>query len=314
MTQFGILSAVGFSSPRKGWGPSRLCWLRAEESSKAESRPAFRVPITINPQNPAGLVGPGLSLRLQSDFVGPLPSTTIWEVEVVTSPEELPVYLGRFRSNQNPFFVTLQVPDSTIVLQSDPSEATTEGKGVSVNAHLQETGNPPDTDEGTVPGTWSNTAGLTKVIQSAPNSTGLTPEEAAQLDAVDNSVSVTVPIDATVPISSGIHPPGATISAQLAFPIFGLIVRIAEIPEGLEAQTPDGVYFVKTLAVATIFDGTDIWMRVPIHTPTKIVPFFTDLINAAVAQASILTRVADLSYQVAFGEGVSGEVVELHFP
>lgn len=272
------------------------------------------MPITISPQNPAGLVGPGLSLRLQSDFVGPLPSTAVWEVSIVTSPEELPVYLGRFRSNQNPFFVTLQVPDPTTVLQSDASQTTLEGKSVSVTAHLQETGNPPDTDQGTALETWSNTAGLTKVIQSNSSGTGLTPEEAAQLDAVDTSVSAVATIDQTVPISSGIHPPGATVSAELAFPIFGLIVRITEIPSGLEAQTPDGVYFVKTLAVATIFDGTDIWMRVPIHTPSKIIPFFTDLVNATVAQVSILTRLSDLSYQVAFGDGVAGEVVEMHFP
>jgi len=82
----------------------------------------------------------------------------------------------------------------------------------------------------------------------------------------------------------------------------------------LSPITPDGDYWVKTLAVVRIFRGSDLWMRVPIHTSDKIVPLTGEGFAAAVVEVLTNLWLLNMSVQVSFLEGVLGEVFLMHFP
>lgn len=273
------------------------------------------MPVVVTVPAPPGPISPGANMQWSTDFIGPFVDDNILRVSITADADGLQAMMGcvlqvgQQRSGSIPFLT------SRTTQWSVGEHAAPTGSTVFVRLSL-ESPTQGQVDSGTTQMQWAPESGQALVTQNlaAGAGQGLTTEEATQLARVDASVSVAITVDSTVPISSGIHPPGAFVEAQLPVPVFGLIVRITEIPEGLQAQTPDGVYFVKTLAVVSIFRGSDLWMRVPIHTPTKMVPLFTDVVTAAVATLTAATWIANMSYQVAFGEGVAGEVVEMRFP
>jgi hypothetical protein len=105
------------------------------------------------------------------------------------------------------------------------------------------------------------------------------------------------------------------VAGNLTTPVFGVIVRLTAIPETLTPQTPDGLYWVKTLASVLIFRGSDIWLRVPIHTPSKLINLWVEGISLGLADAVLNAGwLLNLTIQVFFLEGVEGEVFLMRVP
>jgi hypothetical protein len=144
---------------------------------------------------------------------------------------------------------------------------------------------------------------------------GLTAEQAQALDRVDQSVGIANPVGSLATPSLGVAPPGGFIGAQLPTPVFAIIVRITEVPLWLEPQTPDGDYWVKTLATVRVLRGSDLWLRVPIHTSSKFVFLWGEGLGLGLqAFGPLVGWLLDMSVQVQFGDGVAGEVLYMRVP
>lgn len=274
------------------------------------------MPIVITPNPPSTSLTPTQGIQLASDFVGPLPTGSQFVVTVSADsegarpasrefiPTTLPFvtyqYLSRRATNAG-LNVLVAGQNAFIVAQ------LVDNRGVAL-------------DSGTRQVTWDPTSGLPMQIaynrsQDQSDTHGaLTQEQSTQLLETWESSAQVISVDSTIPSTSGPGLPGQVISAQLPLPVFGLIVRVTSLPPDIVLGTPDQDYAFPSLAVATIFRGSDIWMRVPVHTTSKMIPLFSDLITAAVATITAATWLADMSYQVAFREGVAGEVIEMRFP
>lgn len=149
------------------------------------------MPITISPQNPAGLFGPGITVNLQSDFIGPLPSTNLWHVTATTTPGEIRFLDTSRVSNLNPIQLTVfNDPQWNFATRNNDVEQ--EGATISINVTIQPSGGGPAADSGQQTSTWTNTAGLTNIIQSSAGSGGgLNSEEHGWLDAVHQFIQNT---------------------------------------------------------------------------------------------------------------------------
>lgn len=276
---------------------------------------ACEMPITISPQNPSGLFGPGLTTQLQSSFIGPLPSTTIWTLTATRPADEAFVYTNSFRNNSNPVQFTPHVQSSLTTNESDPSLVVDEGLAVNLNATLQTQGGGAADDSGTGTAIWTNTAGLTNVIQHQGGSGGgLTDVQAQQLTEVHSSTVIDQVVNAITltEISPGIT--GDPVSAFLPELVFGVIVRIANVPIELVPNTPDGDYWLPSLAVCRVFRGSDLWLRVPIHTSSKLISFWTENLLVGISAVTFTEWLLNLSVQVTFRAGVTGQVFLMRFP
>lgn len=273
------------------------------------------MPITITPQNNGGFVGPGLSLKLQTDFIGPLPSTNVWTVSI-TEPTEGPfLWEAQWRDQSNPAIVTPAIRDSRTTVMPRSDLVFADGSSTTVSVVIQPSGGGAAADSGTTTAPWSSTAGLANIVESQiAGKATLTPEQSTQLQQTWQSTAQVIPVDSTIPFDLGPLPPGEVISGVLPVPIFGLIVRVTVIDPALRPSTPDDDYWFTDLAVARIFRGTDLWMRVPVHTSSKMIPFFSDAITAALSTVTAATWVAQMSYQVSFRPGCAGTVTEMRFP
>jgi hypothetical protein len=146
------------------------------------------VPITITLPPPGDRVGPGFPITLISDFVGPLPTGSQFEVDMATDAEfqslvnrvVVPTNTTALRFPLNTFSNgTLYLPD--VVLQP--------GATVRVRAQLTTpTSGVIDSGVTAAPVTWDPNAMLWQVIQ-AQGSTGggLTTDQAAQLQRTDQN-------------------------------------------------------------------------------------------------------------------------------
>lgn len=270
--------------------------------------------IVLIPNAPIDIFGPGIQWQLHAGVPSPLPSTATWDVEVLAGDNQYRVFGVRFISTSNPTLITPFVAPVTSNGQNNLTAAPDQ-TGAHVYVTLQEEGGGAAQASGDIPVTWDTTAGMVNVLQhQVATGGGLTTEQAQQVQETWQSTAQVIAVDSTLPASAGIAPPGGVISAQLPVPCFGLIVRITQLPPEITLNTPDGNYAVPSLAVATFFRGSDLWMRVPVHTSSKLIPLFGDVITAAVATAIAATWLLNMSYQVHFREGVAGEVIEMRFP
>lgn len=271
--------------------------------------------ITFTPQQPANRFGPGLAWRLESSLPGPFPTTAVWTLQVNTPSDLLNVAFFQLHQTSPIVFITPGITKDWGI--PDWSQhVVTEEASVQLNATVQLSGAGPADDTGAHPTTWSNTAGLPALLQHtvASSGEGLTAEQSQQLLETWQGTAPVIAVDTTVPVTSPPSIPGGVVSGTLPVPIFGLIVNIDQVPPQLVPNTPDGDYWVPSLAVVRIYRGSDVWMRVPIHTSSKMVPLFTDVVTAAVATLTAATWLARMTYQVAFREGVVGRVTEMRFP
>ena len=276
------------------------------------------MPILISPFPPGPLsAGPGVSLHLSSDLVGPIPNDTQWQLSVYANTElgDNGKILEEHKSAVLPLLIdwTLQVPEQGKTSIQRPATPDT-GVQVLVDLRSPSLGH-QDTSDFT-PATWTNQRlGVqAERLQQSVVGQGLNVEQSQQLLETWQSTFPAIAVDSTIPSTSGPSLPGGVISNNLPLPCFGLIVNVTTIDPAIASTTPDGVYFFPALAVATFFRGSDIWMRVPVHLPSKIIPLFTDAIVAAVATVTAATWILDMTYQVSFRDGCAGTVTEMRFP
>ena len=142
------------------------------------------MPITITPAPPAGVVGPGIPIDFSSDFIGPLPSNTVWDVAINTDAEGAFTYyrvLIPFDGKQL-FWVPMQDLDENVLTTfAQPAHASQ----VYVSAQINVGGT--IVDSGTVQKQFDATTGLAPLQRAwsqriqAGGEGGLTPPQAAQL-------------------------------------------------------------------------------------------------------------------------------------
>jgi len=177
---------------------------------------------------------------------------------------------------------------------------------------------PGSLDDGvTDPLPWDPAAGLGQLIKTVTGGGqgGLTDQQNQALQEIHQSTFPSDVIDALTltNLTPGGPSPGP-VNAQLVDPIFGLIIRIASLPPGLDPITPDGDYFLPTLCSVRIFRGQDLWLRVPVHTSSKIISVSSEWLQVGVASIWGSTWPLQLSLQVNFLAGVTGSVFLINIP
>lgn len=268
------------------------------------------MPITVIV--PTASLGPGLQLSVQTDFIGPIATDAFWRVTLRQESDEeqliqwdvpgLPPIVSGFAYN---LILPLEVTTWTGIKLGAPCIAQVE---------LVETGSTV-IDEGTSAALVVYDDGSAWILQSQQQTGGgLTEEQAQQLAAIDRASSFAQVTDALTLTELTRGPTGVTLVAHLTTVTFGIIVRLTQIPAGLEPQTPDQQYWVKTLATVRLFRGNDLWLRVPIHTPTKIVPLEKEGLTIWVANLTLSTWLLNIELLVDFLPGVEGQVYQMHFP
>lgn len=254
-------------------------------------------------------------VQLHSDFVGPIAPGSKWDLGIFpSSTDEVPIIREQYPAAANPERVGPMMLPQTV--HAAPTVAVPQGSQVFVNVKLLDASNNViDSGVQTVP--WESQIGLgnQQLVSQVPVSGGgLTPVQAQQLEDVHVATVVNQLVNAItlVPLTS--FPTGDPVNAFLPSLIFGVIVRLASVPPTVEPNTPDGDYWVKTLAVVRIFRGDDLWLRVPIHTSSKIVNLHSEALLMGLAEFTVGAWILNLSLQVTFLEGVTGEVFLMRFP
>lgn len=273
------------------------------------------MPITITPTQPAGVFTPGGLVHWSSNFIGPLPTGTLVRWSWYADTEETHLIMIQNQPVGVPFglFTLLDPASERLSIGTDlPAEAAS----TALRVNLQQ----PDNvviDTGIQLAPFSSTIGLgrqTVLQETTDTGGGLTDEQAIQLTETHASTFTDQLVDnlTLIPLASGPGP--GPINAFLQDTTFGVIVRLATVPEDLVPQTPDGDYWVKTLAVVRIYRGSDMWKRWPIHTSSKLISFGDDSIVAAVTALTATQWLLNMSMQVTFLPGVTGSVFLMRFP
>lgn len=275
------------------------------------------MPISITFPPPGGHVGPGIGLQLRSDFIGPLPTGSFFRVQVYETPEPIGgsiIVGGSNKTSSVAGSVTLAPKVNTDGYQADRFVAPVDGATVHVTAELFE--NPSTViDSGTTDAQWESGIGQQLLPFDIEGTTGgLTPEQATQLTETHAATFTDQLLDTLtlIPLTSG--PSAGPINTVLQDTVFGVIVRLASIPEELVPTTPDGDYWGKTLAVVRVFRSSDLWFRYPIHTSNRMISFATHDLVAAVTALTATQWLLNMTMQVTFLEGVTGEVFLMRFP
>lgn len=274
------------------------------------------MPITVTPTTPAGIFTPGGIIAWHSDFTGPLTTGASYTVTVLSdSAEGAAVWSSGQSANQSKFG-QMQLLGNRNGTQSDTQGPwPVDGSNVRVIVELIENGN--TIDSGATVSPWSDSAGIGAQIsdREQQGTGGLTPIESQQLLQTQQSTWPQHLVDTLTlfPLTAGpVHGP---IAANLTSPVFGIIVRIATFPEQLQPNTPDGDYWYPSLAVVRVFRGSDTWMRVPIHTSSKLINLWVEGLMLGLADAVLSAGwLLNLSVQVWFREGVTGEVFLMRVP
>jgi len=273
------------------------------------------VPIVINP-DPLQVVNlsPGQVVGWTSDFVGPLPVGTSIHVNVARDSEGLQSVATAIIDTQIPTGEFRLMDKSTQAWH--PGEyAIPTGQTAHVLLELHEPGTTVPIDSGAATYTWtpeSNVAMTAPIV--AQGGGGLTSEQSLQLSELHAYQVQNQVLDLLTLLELTNGPSAGPINAQLPSPIFGIIVRLAALPPEIVLDTPDADYSVKTLAVVRVFRGSDLWMRVPIHTTNKIIPLEGEGIVSAIATAFLQPWLLNMSIQVTFLEGVLGQVFVMRLP
>lgn len=275
------------------------------------------MPINITPPPGLNAIGPGLVIGLQSNFVGPLPSGSFFNLSVFQHTTENVIWEENLPTTGT--IVGLQLMTNQGQGATTVSAAAKTGDTTDVVAKLQET---PSTviDSGTVQLPWDGQSGLGQQAialssqQGSGTGGGLTDQQAQQLAETHQSTFPSNLLDALtlIPLTSG--PTSGPVNSNLLDTVFGILVRIASVPSSLTPTTPDGDYWFHSLAVVRIFRGSDLWKRVPIHTSSKIVGLLDDNIVAAVTALTATQWLLNMTLQTTFAPGVTGQVFLMRFP
>lgn len=274
------------------------------------------MPITITPSQPGARVGPGLQTGFQTSFIGPIETGSSWVLGLTTDSE------GSLGIIQYTIAATTAVT-SLLWYSSTPTSfpfigqlQPRAGDTVFVQAKLVAPNQTTVLDSGTLSTTWSSTDGLGLQLleKTTTGGGGLTSEQAVQLSETHGSTFPTELLDNITlqPLTSG--PSTGPVNSGLLRFTFGVIVRISNVPPELVPDTPDGDYWFPSLAVVRVFRGADLWLRVPVHTSSKIVSFVEQSVVAGLAQVTGTLWLLNMTVQVTFRTGVTGEVFLMVFP
>jgi hypothetical protein len=296
------------------------------------------MPVTITPNSPAGIVGPGIQVVVQSDFVGPLPSTAFWQILFYPHSGEQLVYSMTIQLNENPTWGTPFVAETSRILY-DYRGPVADGASVDVQAKLFQD-NFTQLDDGQITTTWSATAGLATVVTNNTSGGGLTSEQATQLSETDTNVSAILAqtqisvttaegtslvnlrdflakhtLDALtlLEITSGCT--GDPVTADIGPTwYFGIIVRICTLPDWLTPTTPDANWYFPDLAVLTIFRGADNEKRIPIHTTSHLESPLPGFGSTVISDFLLNLVPPQTSFEVDWMAGVTGQVYVMKLP
>src|SRR5215467_4708546 len=274
------------------------------------------MPITITTPVPPGPISPGMSFHWSSDFIGPTPGDLGLRVSITADSDGTQVMMGTFVGNLGDLREgNLEIVGVDHQWSSGQFAA---GAGATVHVILSlESQSLGQIDTGNVGMAWQPTSGQAIVTADHTSSagSGLTPAQATQLQQTQEATWPQHLVDQLTLQALGSGSGGSPIAGNLTTPVFGVIVRLTSIPAELEPQTPDGIYWVKTLASVLIFRGSDIWLRVPIHTPSKLINLWVEGIALGLADAVLSAGwLLNLTIQVFFLEGVEGDVFLMRVP
>lgn len=270
------------------------------------------MPIVIDP-TPGNVIAPAQIIIVRSDVVGPIPPDSNIQIDLFPVGSEQPcagwaipitqqvaaLKLSQEHNNRQNMFSSPPITGAVTMKLTISSQAGT-------------------FDSGTVTGLTYNPVGLLpellREFTAGTAGQGLTEEQSLQLSETHASTFPTISVDALTLQALTQGPQGGVVAAQLGAWIYGVIVRIAEVPPEFHVNTADGNYWTRSLAVVRIYRGSDLWKRVPIHTSSKLVSFVEEGIVSAVAAVLPIQWLLQISVQVSFAEGVTGEVFLMEAP
>lgn len=294
--------------------------------------------ITAFTVQPGNLVGPGLQLQLFTSFAGTIPSGSFWEL-LFDQPS---VVSGTRLNVEWPTF-SIDPTSVTGYLLADPLKGdNTIGNmmndDVSTSMSVNLRSPTSILDSGTFTVTWDARTGLgmqaLKIAQQQSAAGGLTPAQQTQLTTtesntstlIDNTtVSITDASGTTTPFSIGeilgtkslsdlttteitSGPTGSPVTRFLTAFVFGIIVRITAVPPTLTPQTPDGDYWLASLAVVRIRHGTDLFLRRPVHTSSAIISWDRGIYQIATQAIETAVWPSGMALEVDWAPGVEGQV------
>lgn len=266
------------------------------------------MPITIVNGPPTGL-GPGQTIVVTSDVIGPIPPGSDLTIRLFPVGGEEPCYQLSVPWAQFTQQVKLAVQEAgQTSFVSLPNEAD-------ITAVMEIRSQAGLFDQGTQTGfKWRPTSQIVQQLQELSTGGGgaLTPEQSLQLSETHASTFPSISMDALTLTEISQGPQGGVVASQLLTWIMGVIVRIAEVPPEFRVNTADGDYWSKSLAVVRIYRGSDLWKRVPVHTSSKIITFIDEGLTSAVAAVLPIQWLLQISVQVSFAEGVTGQVFLMH--
>lgn len=298
------------------------------------------MPITITVPTPLDSIGPGIPVRLQSSFIGPMPSGSQWQVQISNDNEFTQVGYTHFLTFPIPSFDSF-TPYKRLRTGEGWSLNTFygwhAGQTVYVQALLQEPG-PTTVDTGNITTTWDPTSGLGQLVSDVQGSfpAGLSSTlNAIKTDTDNINAQMAVPVttasgttnvnlrdllaqhtlDALTLDNLTVAPTGDPVTADVSGGwIFGVIVRLTTIPYPYTPHTPDQDYYLETLAVLTIFRGTDKRLRVPIHTSNHMESPLPGYAIGGISDFTLGTLPPWSSIEVDFAPGVLGQVYLMKLP
>jgi hypothetical protein len=295
---------------------TRASTLSDVDSAKStpEQLLAELVPITITLPQPLNGVAPGLSFRWASDFVGPLPTGSQINVELLEAP---PGENGYFTYEQptaaNSGTVNLMMGDQLFVADNAWPH---DGDQVLLRLRLEQPGHVV-VDAGDLATTWHESAGLgvqgNAAIAQAQGG-GFTAADRATIQVTQAWAALDTFITSLILEDMGTAPPGGQLAAQLPEWRYGIIVRLTQIPADLTPTGPDQDYWVKTLASVRIFRGTDILHRIPIHRSSQIIPFEGNGMILQFPAVAVDLWAPGLTVEVDFLAGVAGQAFLMRLP
>lgn len=282
-----------------------------------------------------------MSVGLSSSFIGPIATGSHFALllhEPTTSEINL---VSHFVTTDSPvlagvhFGIPIQGENTSLIARSFAPPTITDGTTIRLEAQLQD---PSSTvlDSGTLDMPWSNTAGLSEILQFVytRQGGGLTTAQASQLTTIDTNTSTLigqtqVPVtDATgtttqmsigaflgtkslsdltvTEITSG--PTGSTVTRNLTAFVFGIIIRIANVPSNLTPITPDDDWYVPDLAVVRIRHGTDLFLRRAIHSSSAIIQWDRGIYQIAFQAVEVAVWPTSMTLEVNWRTGVTGQV------
>lgn len=274
------------------------------------------MPITFTYPPADTPIGPGYSLRAVSDFIGPLGSDPIWSLTIFApGPSEKTLFSQQFHPGLDLKQLECVVGDLGVILQQPTQEHPQVLDGTTVTLEMLLSGPAGQVDSGRQSFKYDSQTKLMELLHTQTTSSGgLSAEQAVQLEETHSATFPAISIDSLLISEITNGPQGGHVGGFLPAFVFGVIIRIATVPPEFHVDTPDGDYWTRTLAVVRFYRGDDVWLRIPVHTSSKIISFSEELFVGAIAQGLLGDWLANISMQIWFAPGVTGQAFLMKTP